>query len=344
VRLNPDLTRPSPTSKFTFTPGNVAALDQNDRDLSAGGVMLLPQSVVPDMAVATSKDGQMFLLNRDDLGGFTPTDTGVLGEVNIGDGCWCGTSYFNDGSPHIVSSGGTFASGTWGLPPAHNSLGLWNLQTSPKPNLTQSASGNLPDTIQDPGFFTTVSSNGTNNPIIWAVARPQTNSQNPTIWLYAFKGTPSGSTLSLLFKAAAGSWPNVAGNANIVPVVANGKVYVASYKELDIFGLGLHGALTPKARAKALVQVPGPQFVVKGPEEHQVSGIVRKVEGNHLTIETRDKKTVEVDVTEAKRLFHYAAGVGEGRSVIAAYSIVNGVWQAKFVMRAKAPATWPPDR
>jgi len=40
-----------------------------------------------------------------------------------------------------------------------------------------------------------------------------------------------------LFQGAAGTWPYTGGNANIVPVVANGKVYVASYKELAIFGL-----------------------------------------------------------------------------------------------------------
>jgi hypothetical protein len=43
--------------------------------------------------------------------------------------------------------------------------------------------------------------------------------------------------MTQLFRGAAGAWPNTGGNANLVPVVANGKVYVASYKELEIFGL-----------------------------------------------------------------------------------------------------------
>jgi len=34
-----------------------------------------------------------------------------------------------------------------------------------------------------------------------------------------------------------GTWPNLSGNANLVPVVANGQVFVASYKQLQIFGL-----------------------------------------------------------------------------------------------------------
>ncbi len=35
----------------------------------------------------------------------------------------------------------------------------------------------------------------------------------------------------------AGDWPNTGGNANIVPVVANGRVFVANYRALSIFGL-----------------------------------------------------------------------------------------------------------
>jgi hypothetical protein len=56
--------------------------------------------------------------------------------------------------------------------------------------------------------------------------------------LYAFNAAPSASSvLSTLFQGTAGSWPYVGGNANIVPVIANGKVYVASYRQLTIFGL-----------------------------------------------------------------------------------------------------------
>jgi hypothetical protein len=41
-----------------------------------------------------------------------------------------------------------------------------------------------------------------------------------------------------------GTWPNLRGNANIVPMVANGNVFVASYQTLTIFGpLSLHRSL-----------------------------------------------------------------------------------------------------
>jgi hypothetical protein len=91
---------------------------------------------------------------------------------------------------------------------------------------------------QDPGFLTSISSDGSHEAIIWAISRPN-NPSPATISLYAFEALPSGggSTLATLFQGDAGTWPNTGGNANLVPVVANGKVYVASYKQLSIFGL-----------------------------------------------------------------------------------------------------------
>jgi hypothetical protein len=94
---------------------------------------------------------------------------------------------------------------------------------------------------QDPGFFTAISSDGTANPIIWALGKPVSGNQQET--LYAFNPDAGGSTMSMLFQGVAGSWPS-GGNANLVPVVANGEVFVASYQELQIFGL-----LTPKNKA-----------------------------------------------------------------------------------------------
>jgi hypothetical protein len=47
-----------------------------------------------------------------------------------------------------------------------------------------------------------------------------------------------------LFKAQAGTWPNIGGNANLVPIVANGEVMVASHEQLRIFGLTRQAAMT----------------------------------------------------------------------------------------------------
>lgn len=346
VKLQPDLSRPTTPPPFLFTPANVGTLDQQDMDVGSAGVMALPlqPGSVPKLLVSNAKDGSMFLLNRDDMGGFTPTNSGVLGGVqSIGGGCWCGPTYFNDGTPHIVSSGGT-PQATF----SNNSLQLWNLETSP-PKLVQIATGAMPDTIQDPGFFTTVSSKENKHAIIWAVSRPQVGASGVTavpIVLYAFDAKPSGSSLTLLFHAIAGSWSNNAlgGNANIVPVVANGKVYVASYKELDIFAHHLPNGQNAAARTQALQHVVKLEFP-KGAEEHQIAGTVRKLQGTRFTLETRNQKMVEVEAAKARNLSRFPA-IAVGNGVVASGSYdPKGVMQAETVFRSKSsPATWPPDR
>jgi hypothetical protein len=343
VKVRSDITRPGSPPPFLFTPANVSGLDQADTDVGSAGVMALPTQPgsVPNLLVSNAKDGSMFLLNRDNMGGFTPANTGALGGVqSIGAGCWCGPTYFNDGSPHVVSSGGN-----WGSGYATNSLQLWNLQTSPAPKLVHTATGTMPDTIQDPGFFTTVSSKGTHDAIIWAVARPVTNNANHSVWLHAFNATPSGSTLQPLFSGAiAGSWPNLGGNANIVPVVANGKVYVASYMELDIFGIHLRHGEKAVSRTMALARAEKLEYA-KGREEHQLSGTVRKVEGARFTLETREHKMVEVDASKARESLRYPViAIGNGVMAAGSYN-AKGALQAETVFRSKvAPAAWPSDR
>ena len=217
-----------------FTPSNWASLDEGDRDFGSGGVMVLPDQpgAIPHLAVAAGKDGRMFLMNEDNLGGYSTKTNNVLGTYGIG-WCWCGESYYvdpTDLTSRVVTSGNATPE-------------VWKLQTTPSVSLTMVTSGTMSSSAQDPGFFTTISSDGTANPIIWALARPVSISQ-PAITLYAFNPDAGGSTMPVLFQAAAGSWPNIGNNANLVPVVANGEVFVASYQELQIFGL-----LTPRNKA-----------------------------------------------------------------------------------------------
>jgi hypothetical protein len=162
----------------------------------------------------------LFILNRDNMGGFNNPD--IPANVNIGI-CWCGESYYtgSDGVGRVVSSGGQWTNG-YGSP-SQSQAETWTVNTNLSPALTlEAASATLPVTPQDPGFFTSVSSNGTqpNTAIIWAIARP-TGADNH-LTLYALNGTASAGALNTLWSGAAGTWPNTGGNANLVPTVANG--------------------------------------------------------------------------------------------------------------------------
>ena len=94
----------------SFTPSDYFQLDQVDADFGSGGAMLLPDQTgsTPHLVVAGGKDGRAFLLNRDNLGGYTQGGPdNVLQSVNQG-GCWCGPAYFvgSDGKPYVLTGGG----------------------------------------------------------------------------------------------------------------------------------------------------------------------------------------------------------------------------------------------
>ena len=217
VKLSPDLT----TILDLFTPNDQPDLDTRDKDFGAGGIMLLPDQPgsIPHLAVAAGKDGNMYLMNEDFLGGHSSTSNNVLGTYQIGP-CWCGESYFNDGQPRVVSSGGT-------------QVMVWTLSTSPTPTLTLAKSSAVLS-IRNGGFFTTVSSNGASNPIIWGIATDPTSTQ---INLFAWNPETGNATtpMTQLFSAPAGTWQT--GRAFLIPSVQNGRVFVVSYKQLQIFGL-----------------------------------------------------------------------------------------------------------
>jgi len=236
VKVSSDLT----TVLDLFTPKNQGSLDQRDADFGSGGVLVLPDQPgsTPHLAAAAGKDGTLFFMNEDHLGGYSTKRNNVLGLYAVG-GCWCGHSYYvdpSDGVGRVVTSGGA-------------TVHVYKVQTSPSPALTKaSTSRAIIGNGQDPGFFTFISSNGTSNPIIWALTRPPNSGSNP-IYLYAFNPeSVSNSFMQKLIQVQAGTWPNTGGNANLVPVVANGEVFVASYAQLEIFGL--KSATTVKTASK----------------------------------------------------------------------------------------------
>ena len=302
------------------------ALDKTDGDLGAGGVMLLPpqQGDVPNLAVIAAKKGPLLLLNRDNLGGQGKAGReAIVGQYSNDGGCWCGPSSFNgpDGAARIVESTGS-------------TLRVWKLRTSPTTRLVQQSTTSI-TSGQDPGFFTSVSSNGImpGSAVIWALGRP-VNSDPGNMMLYAV----DPDTAQILFSAVAGTWPNASQtNANLVPLVANGHVYVASYRSLAIFGPDTNGfAISYHAPASpAFVQAASP---------HEVWGRITSIDGNTATIVTRDAKTISIDETPAQRASRKVGlGVGDAADFRGDYR--NGIFMATAVIHAKpSPALWRPDR
>jgi hypothetical protein len=311
----------------SFTPSDYFQLDQVDADFGSGGAMLLPDQTgsTPHLVVAGGKDGRAFLLNRDNLGGYTQGGPdNVLQSVNQG-GCWCGPAYFvgSDGKPYVLTGGGNGIT-SW-------QLSLPAVQLVQKSSAGSGATDGLPDYG---GSIPVVSSNGTTagSAIAWFVQRPSSSSDTDPgtpITLWAFDAS---NLQKQLVSIQAGTWTHaVNSNADIVPTVANGKVYVASNKQVQIFGLLPHGAraqhrvlargLEPSqadviacpANEPALSAVGG-AVQSAGSSVHQFTGRVCQVEGNQLQLALRSGRSISVD-TSAAFAKHRKVVLSPGRAI-----------------------------
>src|SRR3984893_4181617 len=194
---------------------------------------------------------------------------------------------------------------------------------------------------QDKGFFTAVSTNGTQaySGIIWAVGRPSTST---VITLSAFDATAVGGTLNLIFSSPAGSWTHTNGNANIVPVTANGLVYVASDTALTIFGVVPAHAAAPQT-AQTAVQ-PSPVASLASP--HEITGTLLAISGSTLTLQTRTGKSAKIADSQAVQNEQVAPlFVGQPFTALGSSFDANGALVATSNVQAKGSSgeLWPPD-
>jgi hypothetical protein len=315
VEMSSDLS----TAQGLFTPKDHSQLDEEDGDFGAGGLMLLPPQPgrFPDLAAAAGKDGNMYILDADNLHKNLQTP-------NIG-GCWCGPSYYEDSNAlgRIVASG-------------NGSVTVLVNKGTNRPNFQQVSQYNGIANGQNGGFFTTVSSNGTmaGTAIVWAVGRP-TDSNTAYIDLYAVN--PDNG--DLLFQETAGQWLNTGGDSNIVPVVSNGLAYVASDQMLTIFGPGgSKKAVLPAIRHTDM-------RVALAPGEHEIYGTVRSMEGNAIVVAKRNGEPLRIDASEARRVSHYApASLGHALIARGTYDKSGALLADTILHAVNHSAMWPQDR
>ncbi len=215
-----------------FTPNVQSSLDQNDWDLGAGGAVVLadiPGSSVPHVLIGGGKGvnqvGTMYVVNRDtgSMGQAATPDKSVQ-EFNL-NGMIYSTAAFWQNTMYIAAVGQQLVA--YVLNPTNSQFGQNPLSVSAHSFLF-------------PGTTPSVSSQGTSNGIVWALDTDSTTAANasgnagPAI-LFAYDATNLNNEL---WDSTQGSG-NAAGNAVkfCVPVIANGKVYVGTKTELDVYGL-----------------------------------------------------------------------------------------------------------
>jgi hypothetical protein len=134
VRLNVNANKTLSTADF-FSPANAPKLDTNDTDLGSGGPIGLPDSFGtashPHVLVQQGKDGRVFLLDRDHLGGRSQGKGGtdaVLGVVGPYQGQWGHPAAWSGGGGYVyvIGNGGplrALQAGTNGTLPALSQVG-----------------------------------------------------------------------------------------------------------------------------------------------------------------------------------------------------------------------------
>ncbi|HTV50437.1 MAG TPA: hypothetical protein VME21_04565, partial [Steroidobacteraceae bacterium] len=225
-----------------FTPSDQATDAADDKDFGAGGATVLVDlpsgSPVTHLVMGGGKDGNLYILNRDALGGYDDGSTPVAWQEITGIGGLFATgAYWND-EFYIVTASGSLRNYQ-----LSTSTGMFSLQ----------GTATSPASYGWPGASPSVSSSGTGNGIVWALGdhlycTAQASGCGPSV-LYAYDATNVGTQLYNSSMASA----DAAGNAVkfTVPTVANGKVYVGTRGnntggaesststpgELDVYGL-----------------------------------------------------------------------------------------------------------
>jgi hypothetical protein len=225
---------PSGTVLDYFTPHDQDAMNAGDIDLGSGGTILIPDQAGPHphLALSAGKNGTIYVVDRDDMGHYNAQNDNQIVQslVNIFPGgtfttgnfkapvYWNGNLYFSADADYIKSF--RMTSGLMSTTPTSYSTFVPNY----------------------PGATLGLSSNGNSNAILWAVERVdldplgQFGVRGPGI-LHAFDAQDLSIELYNSEQAAGGRDELDYAAKWAAPLVANGKVYVATNGRLTIFGL-----------------------------------------------------------------------------------------------------------
>jgi hypothetical protein len=225
-----------------FTPTNQLAFEQNDVDFGAGGAAVLADlpagSPHTHLVIGGGKDGSLYILDRDLLGG--NADANAVQKLSLGHGIFATGAFWNNNF-YIAAAGG---------PLSAYALNGSTAQFGVSPSASSST------VYQWPGGTPSVSAAGAQNGIVWILGtNPYCTNQStacgPAV-LHAYNAINATNVMTELWNSAMVSG-DAAGNAVkfTVPTIANGKVYVGTRGnntggaygstsvsgELDVYGL-----------------------------------------------------------------------------------------------------------
>jgi hypothetical protein len=206
-----------------FQPDNAAFLALNDADLGSGSPVLMPDnsSSTPHEIIGGGKDGKVFVVNRDSMGSFSPSSNNVIQTVQTGvqqlDNIFSTPAYWN-GLLYVHCENDVLRAFSWS-----------NGQLSGQPV----AKGQPVLSVH--GATVSISSNGSNNGIVWEIDNSNHDNGGPAI----LRAYDAMNISNQLYDSTQAGSRDTAGQALkfTVPTIAGGKVFVSTSNELDIYGL-----------------------------------------------------------------------------------------------------------
>ncbi|HEY0703515.1 MAG TPA: Ig-like domain-containing protein [Candidatus Acidoferrales bacterium] len=207
-----------------FTPYNQGSLDGGDTDLGSGGVLLLPDQPGsnPHELIQVGKQGSIYVINRDQF---------ALNNLH-----YCKTGC-NGTDAQIAQEIQGQVSGLWNMPAYWNGAIYFqgagdSLKAFPVTNGVVAGTSSVntgSSTIGYPGATPSISSSGSSNGIVWEIAP-----SGGSAVLEAFD--PANGLASLYSSSKQAADKAGPGVKFSVPTIANGKVYVGTQTELDVYG------------------------------------------------------------------------------------------------------------
>ena len=208
-----------------FEPYNTIAESNGDIDMGSGGALLLPDmtdasGTTRHLIVGAGKDRNIFVGDRDNLGKFnqkTANNSNLYQDLPnaLANGAWSSPAYFNN-TVYYAGQNDTLKA----FP-----ITQGKLATSPS---SQSVV-----VFPYPGSTPSVSANGTQDGIVWAV---ESNTGQLNV-LHAYDATNLSRELYNSNQAAGSRDSFGNGNKFITPVIVNGKVFVGTQTGVAEFGL-----------------------------------------------------------------------------------------------------------
>ena len=207
-----------------FTPSDQARLNAEDGDLGSGGPLLLPDQPGPHrrLLVLGGKGGTFYVIDRDAMGGFRPGSNAHAVQTIASPGSVFGAAAYWSGHLFVLWSGDVLKD---------FALRGGRLSASP---VARAA-----DRFTDPGATPTVSANGTRDGIVWVIESRGFRAPDRPAVLRAYE---AANVAHVLYASEQQPERDRAGTALrfTIPTVADGRVYVGTKGQLDVYGLLSH--------------------------------------------------------------------------------------------------------